>query len=166
LPLAVLALGAALRVATGATRRATIAGRLPRSRPARAARGPAGGRRWAHLPSPPGWLEPALAEAGIEVGAATVWAGWLAALVTAGGLGLIVSGVLAATLVLAAGTGLPRLALRSRRGKATGRVEADLPLALESIARSLRSGASVRQAIEETAGPGGLGPRRGRHRRD
>jgi tight adherence protein B len=96
-------------------------------------------------------LEAALVNGAVDIPAATAWTAWLAALLVTSTLALIVSGAVAAVLVLVAVGALPPLMLRSRGGRADARVEKDLPVALESIARSLRSGASVRQAIGEAA---------------
>ena len=158
LPLSVVAMGAAVRAAGGANRRSTVALRLPPSSHAGV---------WRYRPPPPpAWVEAALADAAVDPPAATVWRGWLAAVVGGPVVALVASGVAAAVLVgLAVGL-VPLVILRSRRGRADSRVEKELPLALESIARSLRSGASVRQAIgEAAAAPGGFGGRRGRRGR-
>jgi len=58
---------------------------------------------------------------------------------------------------LAAGS--PLLVLRARRGAADAKAESALPGALEAVARGLRSGGSLRQAIAEAAAttPGALG---------
>jgi len=162
LSLAVVALGAALEGAGDAHRRSAVAGRLP-SGSGRVAgllgRRGSGGHLW--MPPPPSWLEPALADAALDVTAARAWVGWLAVVVAATSLAMVVSGGAAAVLALLAAVCLPPLALRSRRGRADSRIEKELPAALESIARSLRSGASVRQAIGEAASSG---TRRGRGR--
>jgi tight adherence protein B len=54
---------------------------------------------------------------------------------------------------------VPLVVQRSRRGRGDARFEAALPAALEAVARTLRSGASIRQAVEEAAAatPGPLG---------
>jgi len=164
-PLGVVAVGIALRMACAANRRATVAGRLPSTAVDRSVRG----RRAVFMPAPPSWLEPALADAAVDLAASTVWIDWIAGVMAATLLAGVVSGPAAAALVLLAAAGLPLLALRARRGRADSRIERDLPLALESIARSLRSGASVRQAVGEAAssssnGGAGGGRRLGRPR--
>lgn len=111
------------------------------------------------LPEPPAWVSPALESAGIDVAPTVAWWGWLGAVAGGGALGLLVGSVplavLAAVLVAAG----PAMAVRSRRGRGDERLERGLPAALEAIARSLRSGASLRQAVAEAARatPGGLG---------
>jgi tight adherence protein B len=160
LPLSVVALGAAARAAARAGRHATIAVRLPSDA--------AGGGQRLRPPPPPAWLEAALLDAAVDIPAATVWAAWLAALVVAALGAVVVSGVAAGVLAALVVGGVAPVALRARRGRADSRLEEQLPLALESIARSLRSGASVRQAIAEAAAaPGGLrgGARAGGGRR-
>ncbi len=188
LPISVMVVGAALRVAWVASRRSTVADRLPRPAAAGGLPSPAVGGgspgRYRHgdgaagarlrlpasagegvagfqlrLPSPAAWLEPALVDAAVDVPATTAWCAWLAAVVLVTLLAAAASGPAAAVLSLLAVGGLPPLALRSRRGRGDGRLEKELPLVLESIARSLRSGGSVRQAIGEAAeSAGGSGP--------
>ena len=158
-PLAVVALGAALRAALAARRRAGLVDRLSSS-PGSAGLGRAAGpRRGAGRPAgaapPPARVGSALADAAIDVPAAIAWWGWLAAVATGAALAAI--GVRACRrrarrMALAV---LPPLGLRARRGRADVQLERQLPLALESIARSLRSGASVRQAVGEAAGVAG-----------
>lgn len=159
LVLSVVALGAAGRRASTASRRSGVATRLPQSTAADR------GVRRLRPPPPPAWLGAALADAAVDVAPGTVWVGWLAALAVIGcGAGLVAGPAAAALAAMAVG-GVPPLVLRSNRGRADSRVEKELPLALESIARSLRSGASVRQAIGETAaGAAARGPGPGRAR--
>ena len=179
LPVSVVVLGAALRVASVASRRSTVADRLPAPAAAGGLPSPAAGGgstgRGGHgrgrgagvplrLPAPPMWLEPALVDAAVDVPATTAWLGWLAAVVLVTLLAAVAAGPAAALLSLLAVGGLPPLVLRSRRGRGDSRLEKELPLVLESIARSLRSGGSVRQAIgeaAESAGVLGAAPSRG-----
>ena len=100
-------------------------------------------------------MGPALADAAVDAPAAIAWWGWLAAVATSAALATTVSGLAAGVLVAAAVVVLPLLGVRARRGRADVQLERQLPLALESIARSLRSGASVRQAVGEAAAAGG-----------
>jgi tight adherence protein B len=163
LPVSVVCLGAALQAAWQANRRSTVAGRLPP--PAAGATGH--GARIAcriRRPVPPAWLERALTDAAVDVPAPTAWLAWLGTVVLVPTAAAVISGAPAALLVLAAAGLLPPIALRARRGRADSRIESELPLALESIARSLRSGASVRQAIGEAAAD--RGRRRGRRSGD
>jgi tight adherence protein B len=142
--LAVLAAGALARVAHQLSRRHVVAGRLAGPPDA-----PPGPRLRRPLPAPPPRVEAALTEADLPVPPATAWTGWLAALVigslaalAAGGPGL--AGV--AVVALAAG---PALVVRTRQGRADAGIEQALPGALEAVARALRSGASLRQAVDE-----------------
>jgi len=143
---AVLAAGGLARAAHRMARHDAVAGRL--ARPVEPA--PAGGRAARRpLPAPPPRVAAALADADVPLPASLAWTLWLGALaagslvaLTAGGPGL--AGVAAVALVVG-----PALALRTRRGRADARIEQALPVALEAVARSLRSGASLRQAVEE-----------------
>lgn len=154
--LAVLAAGALARAAHRLSRRDAVAGRLVTAAeaPVSSARRP---RR--ALPAPPPRVAAALADADLPVPAAMAWTGWLAAL--AGGvlIALVAGGPgLAGVAAVALGAG-PALVVRTRSGRADARIEQALPAALEAVARSLRSGASLRQAVEEagraSAGGGG-----------
>ncbi len=157
LPLSVLALGAAVRAAGSANRRAAVAGRLPA--PAGDGTARSRRRRW-RLPPPPPWLAPALSDAAVDLPPATVWVGWWVAVTVAALGSALTSGVAASVLAVLVVGGVPPVALRTRRGRADARLEQELPGALESIARSLRSGASVRQAVAEAAAAPGGAPRR------
>jgi tight adherence protein B len=152
--LLVLALGGVTRLALVTAQRGGVMRRLDGAGPAPGAEGVLrrlGGR-------PPRWLGPALVAGGVDLEPAVAWALWwigggLLALVV-----LVVGGPLPAALVLVAAALVPVQALRARRGHGPARVEAALPGALEAMARALRSGASMRQAVEEAAGatPGPL----------
>ncbi len=154
LGMAVVAIGAMGRSALRASRRGVVADRLIDPGTAGMAgtgcREPVAGgaRSWPRL-SPPARARAALVDAALPVDPAAAWTGWLAvgaggplaALVTGGpGLGMVA--------LLAVGLG-PVLAVRARKGGADARLEQALPGALEAVARSLRSGASLRQAVEE-----------------
>lgn len=153
---AVLAAGAAARTGYRLSRRGALVGRLARPTTVAAGPLPGEGTGW-RLPVPPARVAHALAEADIPAPADVVWTAWLASLAAgpllagvAGGAGL--AGV--AVLALAAG---PLLVVRTRRGRADTRIEQALPGTLEAVARSLRSGASLRQAVEEAGGTAGAG---------
>jgi tight adherence protein B len=146
--LAILAAGALARAAYRMSRRQVVAGRLAEPEVA----GGGAPRRRPPLLTPPPRVAAALADADLAVPAALAWTAWvgsavLGALVAlvAGGPGL--AGVAVAALVLG-----PALVLRTRRGRGDARIEQALPGALEAVARSLRSGASLRQAVEEAGG--------------
>jgi Flp pilus assembly protein TadB len=153
LALVVRAAGAAARVSLVATR---LQGRPP-------------GRAWAGLalsalPAPPDRLVRALAAAGLAVDARMIWGAWLstAALALLGALVAAGPGLaLVAVLVTVVG---PAVALRAASGRAERQLEDDLPEALEAMARALRSGASLRQAVGEASAtiPGTLGADLGR----
>ena len=151
LGLAVLAAGGAARAAHQLSRRHTVVGRLADGPAAGAPPppDPRAGPRWPRLEAPPR-VAAALADADLAAAPGPVWTAWVGALAVgplvaalAGGAGL--AGV--AALALAGG---PLLVVRTRRGQADARVEEALPGALEAVARSLRSGASLRQAVAET----------------
>ena len=130
-----------LRAALRITRSARLRGRL-----ARVASSPDPGS----LPVP-AWLERAVERAGLAVAADRFAIGWCAAIVGLAGLGLV-SGGLAAGLVLASAAAvLPGLGLWLARERAARRVVAALPEGLEAVARSLRSGTSLQQALDEAA---------------
>jgi tight adherence protein B len=146
--LAVLAAGALARAGWQLSRREVVSGRL-------AAGGPGAAvvpRPRRPLPAPPARVAAALAEADLAVPAAVAWTAWLAAL-GVGATGALVAGGpgLAGVAVVALVAG-PALVVRTRRGQADARIEQALPGALEAVARSLRSGASLRQAVEEAGG--------------
>lgn len=111
------------------------------------------------LPAPPEGVARWLDQAGVDVSPAVAWWGWVVGLAL-GALGAtVVAGPLVAVLVAAALTIAPITALRVRRHEGDTRLERSLPGALEAVARSLRSGASLRQAVAEAAlaTPGRLG---------
>ncbi len=111
------------------------------------------------LPQPPRWLLIRLASAGVELDARPLWATWV-------GAGAVVTGTAAATggaglaaVAVVALVVVPLVALAVGAGKADRRLEEALPGGLEAVARALRSGASLVQAIAEAAAttPGPLG---------
>jgi tight adherence protein B len=80
-----------------------------------------------------------------------VWHAWIAAAAVLPALGLLCAGAGLAVLLLVTVGVAPFLAWRANRGRRDARVEAALPLALEAVARSLRSGAGLRGAVAEAA---------------
>lgn len=156
--LLVVAVAVAGRAAVAAGRRGRATRRLPgpdegagRLRATRAAGRFAG--------PPPGWLHGALAAAGHDVDPSRVWSAWCGTGLVVIPVCLIAGGPLVGAVgTLAVLTGPPAV-LRSRRGRGDERVEHELPVALESVARALRSGGSMRQAVDEAARttPGRLG---------
>lgn len=149
-----LAMALTVRAAVGAGRRSSLIHRLPQ----RTLAAGEGGARL-HLPDAPPALARRLDSAGLALDARQVWASWIATLVLAVPVGMTLGGpglAVVAVVVVVAG---PVLVLVAAAGRADQLVEDALPDALESMARALRSGASLRQAVEETAGvtPGLLG---------
>lgn len=111
------------------------------------------------VPGAPAWLAAALADAEVPVDADRAWTAWVA-IALAGMLGgAALGGPVLAGGGLLAGAACPLVVLRARRGAATTSAEAALPAALEAVARGLRSGGSLRQAVGEAAAgtPGALG---------
>jgi tight adherence protein B len=143
--LAVLAAGVLARAAHRLGRYQAVAGRLVAPSPPRAATRAT--RR--PLPAPPPRVAAALADADVAVPPAAAWTAWLAVLAAGSLIALVAGGPGLAGVALVALVAGPALVLRTRRGRADARIEQALPLALEAVARSLRSGASLRQAVEE-----------------
>jgi tight adherence protein B len=140
--LAVLAIGALARAARSRSARSRVRGRLP-VRPASPAATSTRAR------PAPAWFASALDAAAIDVDPDRAW--WAAVagvcmLFAAGGL---LGGPALAVLTAGATAGGTAVALRTRRGRSMARLEAELPVALEAIARSLRSGATMRAAVAE-----------------
>ena len=106
---------------------------------------------------PPARFERALADADLAVAPAYAWLGWLGALVVAGAVGVLVAGPAAGAVVVMVVAGAPAAALHLLRDRADAAAERALPPALELVARSLRAGASLRDALAEAAPPGRLG---------
>jgi tight adherence protein B len=101
----------------------------------------------------------ALADADVPLDADRAWTVWLSGIGAAVVVGALLGGPTLATIVALGAVLAPPVLVRSRRGRRQARLEADLPAALEAIARALRSGASLRQAVAEaaTTTPGTLG---------
>lgn len=156
---------AAFRVAVRSRRRVTVTGRLV---------APVGGHRqlvirWrGHSPlwRAPAWvgpllekwleewLEERLEEMAVnlgpeEVGAAKAWWAWVVGTSVSVGAALLVAGPALAVIVAVAMAAAPVVAWRMLRHRSQAALDAALPGAMESIARALRSGASLRQALAE-----------------
>lgn len=103
---------------------------------------------------PPAWVSAAVARAALPWPASKVWRWWavLAPTVTVGAaaVGGPVLAVLGAVAVIA----LPTALVVTRSSMADDRLDDALGPALESMARSVRSGASLRQAVYESAASG------------
>lgn len=147
----VLASAGCLRAAVVVRRRAAVARRLPAAAAGR-------GRRGATAPVPvPGWLPDRLAACDLRVDASRAWAGWLAGLGLVPLGGLVTSGPGAALVGALVTVAAPVLGWRLLRHRADSRVEAELPAVMDAIARGLRSGGSLRQALAEAAQASGRG---------
>ena len=146
--LAVLLGGASLQGASAARRRRHVVRRLPS--PARPSAGTP--RRAFPLARPPERIARSLADAGVAGDPAMAWTGWLTAMAGAVAAGLVLGGP-ALALLAAGALAIAGLAgLRAHRGRADADLERALPAALEAVARGLRSGASLNQALNEAAG--------------
>ncbi|MCA1692331.1 MAG: type II secretion system F family protein [Actinobacteria bacterium] len=153
--LLVVAVAGMGRLAVGASRRAALQSRLEGAAPG--VEGEAGVS--VRLLDPPEAVVQWLDEAGVDLPAPLAWTAWLsgAFVLTVGAVLFVGPG--ASGLALLISTAGPLLVLRARRGQGRQRLERGLPLALEAMARSLRSGASLRQAVAEAGSvtPGRLG---------
>jgi tight adherence protein B len=140
--LAVLGLGALVRVAVAHSVRWRIRGRLPRGA------SESGSRLWR---SAPRRFACALDDAAIGIEPDKAWTGVTAGVAGLAALGALVGGLPLLLLAAVAGAAGVALVLWSRRGRSSTLLEAALPGALEAVARSLRSGASLRAAVAEAA---------------
>lgn len=102
-------------------------------------------------PSPPAGLVSAMSAAMIEVSPTAVWTAWLSVALVVPVIVVATVGIGAGLLAFGVAVAVPLLVLRARRGEADRRMEEAVPAAMEAVARSLRSGASMRQAISEAA---------------
>lgn len=150
----VLATAAAARAAAGSRHRLAVQGRLPGTGRRRSGEPAAGPRRRgpaALLLAAPSWLVVRVGATALPVSAALVWRAWLAGPPAAALVGLVAAGPGAAALAAVATAGAPALAWRLLRHRRQARLEAALPGTVEEIARGLRSGASLRQALTEAS---------------
>ncbi len=97
----------------------------------------------------PVWLAARLAEVDAPWSADAAWSVWLLVTLAAGSIGVLVGGFGLAVVVAAVATAAPALSWSAFRHRADDRIEAAVPGALDEIARSLRSGASLSQAVAE-----------------
>ena len=150
----VLAGAGALRAAGRAARRRGPAARAGRLRFAAAPR-----RSPLGLPAARPRLAAALADTAVPVDPARFQAAWAGAGALLVLMALAAGGPGAAAVAAITSAGAPVLAWRLLRHRGAARIEAALPAAVEEIARSLRSGASLRQAVAEAgaATPAPLG---------
>jgi tight adherence protein B len=152
----VLVLAAAWRGGV-ARRRRVVVTRLLRSR----ARTPSSPARRVRLPFPavPEAVVRGLDAAAVPFDAGIVWRAWVATVVVAVPAAGLAGGPGLALTLLAALLGGPVLLAWAFGDRSDRRVEAALPGVLESVAAGLRSGGSLRQAVDEAAqaAPGRLG---------
>ena len=153
----VLATLVAARAASSRHRRGTVQARLDAVTVRRRSTGPSRGA----LPvlAPPARLGPLLEQCGCDLFPTTVWSWWCAAGAAAVVAGWWRGGAAAALVAASASAAGPLVAWRLLRHRGRDRLEAALPAAVEEVARALRSGASLRQALAQAgrATPGPLG---------
>ncbi|MGQ0617314.1 MAG: type II secretion system F family protein [Acidimicrobiia bacterium] len=103
---------------------------------------------------PPAWVSQAVARAALPWPPSKVWRSWavLAPTVTVGAA--VVGGPVLAVLGAVAVVALPAALVATRSSVADDRLDDALGPALESMARSVRSGASLRQAVSESVASG------------
>ena len=151
------ALVAVMVLVTLAAGRAAVATRGTATATARLA-GPGGRPARRGVPAP-SWLGPRLSEAGVDTSPERAWSSWLAASAALVCAALVAGGPGLAVVAAGAAVGVPVSGWRLLRHRGQARFEAALPAVVDDVARGLRSGASLRQAIAEAAlaAPGELG---------
>jgi tight adherence protein B len=115
-----------------------------------AARDRAGTLRQRRLESP-AWFVGALADAALPVAPPDAWTGWVASGGVVALVALVAGGLPLAVVAVSAVAGGGVLTLACLRGRAARLADLALPDAVEALARSLRSGATLAQAIGEVA---------------
>jgi tight adherence protein B len=101
--------------------------------------------------SPPRRAQSALADAGCDLDPERVWTAAVVVVAAATTLGFVVAGAGLAFVVFAVLVGGAALALACLRGRAARLIDVALPDAVDALARSLRSGATLGQALREVA---------------
>lgn len=155
----------ACRLAVGSTRRTAALQRVESTLHPKARNHAGMPSAWTiPRPTAPSWFPGALSDAGCDLPPETVWSVSVAVLALAVVVAAVAGGP---PLAAVAGTALvigSFAVLHTSRGRGPARVEAALPNCLEAVARALRSGASLRQAVGEVAAitPGALGQELGR----
>lgn len=104
----------------------------------------------------PSVLRLAVTDLAVGVSPETVWVGWLTAGAIVPMLAFVAAGPALAALAAAAIATAPPVVWKANRGRRAARYEAALPVALEAVARSLRSGAVLKGALEEAAATNGV----------
>ena len=150
LPVAIVVGGASVRAAVAAGRRRAVVRRLSAS-PSGDRRGRAAAANLGVLQAPERVVR-ALADAGFTRDPAVAWTAWLVAVGGAVVIGLAVGNPTLGMVAVGALTVAAAAGLHARRGRADADLERALPAALEAVARGLRSGASLNQALHEAAG--------------
>lgn len=102
------------------------------------------------LQAPPP-IRRALHDAASPVDADRVWTAWCATTAVVLVLGITAGGIGLAMVVVTAAVGAPLLVLAATRDRSLRLVDAALPDTLDAVARSLRSGAVLHEAVAEAA---------------
>lgn len=138
---------AALRLALASGARSRTARRLRSS----VVRAP-GARRSIVVPvGVPRRVAVAVAACALPLDAAAAWLAWLVGTVLGVVVGLTLAGVGGALVVVAVAGAGPAVAWRLLRHRQDRMAETALPEVVDAVARGLRSGGSLRQALEEAA---------------
>lgn len=104
-------------------------------------------------PTPPSWFGDALAALDLDVDPSRTWP-WCVSAAVAAGAALVVRAPIAAMATIALAVSLRPIAQRILRRDRSWDVE--LIAAVDAMAAALRSGASLRQAVDRAGTPGGL----------
>lgn len=137
---AVVLLGAgACRALLSAGAGREVAGRLDTEGPARA--------RWRAPLRLRGWID----DAALPVHADQVWTAWAACTPVLAIIAMAAGGPALAILAVAVAVAGPAALLLALRGRSARAVDAALPELLDEVARSLRSGAAIGQALDEAS---------------
>lgn len=99
----------------------------------------------------PSWFVQRIDALDLGVPPATLWRRWLAAAAAAVLSGPVMGEPAVSIVALAAVVSLPVVVPRVARGRRARRIDAQLPSLLDAIGSSLRAGASLRQAVLESA---------------
>ncbi|HYF46180.1 MAG TPA: type II secretion system F family protein [Acidimicrobiales bacterium] len=100
------------------------------------------------------WLAPRLTAADLDWPASVVTPAWAAAVAGVVLAGVLGGGPVLGLLGLVVAVVVPLFVLSGARGRRDDRLARELPALLESVARSLRSGASIPAALREAAAGG------------
>jgi tight adherence protein B len=148
---AVLAVVAALRAARRSGTHAKVAARLQAVRPATRSR-----PQWVKAPAR---VRARLDSAGVPIDADRIWTAWCVGTAALGAIAGWTAGPGLAAVVAGAMVGGPAVALATASGRRDAAYERALPDALEAVARSLRSGATLPGAVAEAGRevPGAVG---------